>query len=61
MMPEDVAVALSKSDIDPCRYDRDIDRQQNADGRMDGEMAFQLYIRSRRYTAVYHSTLRSII
>ena len=39
-MPEDIAVILSKSGVDPCTHDRDIDPTKNADRRM----AFQLFI-----------------
>ena len=43
-MPEDIAITSSKSDIDPCSHGRDTDHQKV---RTDGQMAFQLYIRSR--------------
>ena len=35
-MPEDVAIALSKSEVDTCTDDRDIDRPKGADRRTDG-------------------------
>ena len=43
-MPEDIAIISSKSDVDPCSHGRETDRQKNADGRTDGQTAFQLYI-----------------
>ena len=38
-MPEDVAVISSKSGIDPCTHEQDINKM-----RTDRRMAFQLYI-----------------
>ena len=35
-MPEDIAIMLSKSNVDPCSHGRDTDRQKSADGRTDG-------------------------
>ena len=43
-MPEDIATMSSKSDVDPCSHGRDPDCQKSADGRTDGQTAFQLYI-----------------
>ena len=43
-MPEDVAIALRKSEVDTCTDDRDIDRPKSADRQTDGQTAFQLYI-----------------
>ena len=34
-MPEDTAIISSKSDVDPCTPDRDIDPTKNADRRTD--------------------------
>ena len=44
-MPEDIAITLSKSDVDPCSHCLDTDRQKSTDGRM----AFQLYIVEEDY------------
>ena len=36
-MPEDIAITLSKSDVDPCSHGRDPDGQKVwTDGRTDG-------------------------
>ena len=43
-MPEDVAIASSKSEVDTCTDDRDIDQPKSADRQTDGQTAFQLYI-----------------
>ena len=43
-MPEDVAIASTKSEVDTCTDDRDIDRPKSADRQTDGQTAFQLYI-----------------
>ena len=43
VMPEDIAVTSSKSDVDPCSHGRDTDRQLKK-VRTDGQRAFQLYI-----------------
>ena len=40
IMPKDIAITSSKSDVDPCSHSRDPDRQKSA----DRQMAFQLYI-----------------
>ena len=34
-MPEDVAIASSKSKVDPCMDNRDIDPTKNADRQID--------------------------
>ena len=34
-MPEDKAITLSKSDVDPCSHGRDPDRQKNANRQTD--------------------------
>ena len=38
-MPEDIAIILSKSDVDPCSHGQNTDPQKSA----DGQTAFQLY------------------
>ena len=35
-MPEDVAIASTKSEVDTCTDDRDIDRPKSADRQTDG-------------------------
>ena len=44
-MPEDTAIALSKSDVDRCRHDGVIN--QTSKLRTDGWTTFQLYIVDR--------------
>ena len=39
VMPDDRAIVSSKSDVDPCTHDRDIDLTKKC-----GRTAFQLYI-----------------
>ena len=36
VMPEDIGITSSKSDVDACSHDRETDRQKSADGRTDG-------------------------
>ena len=43
VMPEDRAIISSKSDVDPCTPDRDIDPTKKC-RQTDGRTAFQLYI-----------------
>ena len=43
-MPEERTIISSKSDIDPCTPDQDIDPTKKC-GQTDGWMAFQLYSR----------------
>ena len=40
-MPEDIDIASSKSDVDPCSHGRETDHQKV---RTDGQTALQLYI-----------------
>ena len=47
-MPEDVAIASTKSEVDTCTDDRDIDRPKSA----DRQTAFQLYIVDTRERSV---------
>ena len=47
-MPEDMAIILSKSDIDPCNHGRDIDSAIKC-----RQTAFQLYISSRLIYFMY--------
>ena len=51
VMPEDRAITLSKSDVDPCSHGRDPDRQKcrRTDRQTDGFSA--LYSRLLKYTA----------
>ena len=49
-MPDDIAITSSKSDVDPCSYSRETDRQKSADGRTDGFSA--LYSRCM-YACMY--------
>ena len=49
-MPKDIVIT---SDIDPCSHGQDTDQQKRADGRMDGQMAFQLYIVDHRCSIVF--------
>ena len=45
VMPEDIAITLSKSDVDPCSHGRETDHQKVwTDRQMDRQMAFQVYI-----------------
>ena len=39
-MSEDIAITLSKSNVDPCSHGRETNHQKSADGRT----AFQLHI-----------------
>ena len=41
VMPEDIAITLSKSDVDPCSHGRETDHQKVW---TDRQMAFQVYI-----------------
>ena len=44
-MPEDRAIALNKSDVDPCTHGQDIDptKKMWTDRQTDRRMTFQLY------------------
>ena len=48
IMPEDIAITSSKSDVDSCSHGRETDRQKSVDGQTD----FQLYIVDR-YIYIY--------
>ena len=40
-MPEDIAIILSKSDVDPCSHGRETDRQKvGTDGRTDSSALY---------------------
>ena len=41
VMPEDIAIISSKSDVDPCSHSRETDAKKV---RTDRQTAFQLYI-----------------
>ena len=63
-MPEDVAIASTKSEVDTCADDGDIDRPKSADrqtdGRTDGFSA--LYSRrSVQFLLMYKATVENYI